>query len=597
MGRVGGLQRRHRIRLLGAGGRGILDQEPPDLAPELFAPHEVGQGRERIRAHARAFDEGGDHGRRRQGLQAEDAGVKHGGIGGVGADEVAALARREPGRGGEMIDRAREALGVDRERGPHRRGQAGHQSGMLGGGLTEEQLDAITMRYFHPRHVKPPRASAPLLIACLAVFAVGARATAGVTRAAAGFGPAVSLTPTGGAQSPPQLAVAPSGRILATWLGGGGAVFARFGSTARGFGPAHVLGRPGPPEFGGLVAGIGADGTAAVAWGVDTIHGGTVVSIAPPGGRFGPPRLVSGHDELVTLVGVGIDGTGRVVVVWRKPFGACCDNYRVRYAMADRGHAFTAPRTLPHSNGGAQLITTPTGKMIISGDASASVRVLSPGQTIFATTPVLATGASPTLVEAAAGPGGVGAALEDTFSPDPNSASAGVGAVRASASGVWGPPLLVDARGRVIDNAPSLAVPGDGATVLTWGMAPETPQGAGVTIGFPNVEVAIAEPGGAFEAPVELAPHALDSFGAPEIAAFGSETAIAWSQRGRGQDLVRAAVRPALSAFTPARTLGRAGRATAIAMAAGGTTAVTGWLSHGQVRVAIASERQRATSR
>ncbi|HWF26218.1 MAG TPA: hypothetical protein VG275_12260 [Solirubrobacteraceae bacterium] len=477
------------------------------------------------------------------------------------------------------------------------------------------------MRYVHPLHVKPPRASAPLLIACLAALAVCGRATAGTTRAPAGFAPggfapaglgaagfapagfapvgfapagfapAVTLTPTGGAQSPPQLAVAPGGRILATWLGARGVVFARFGSGAHGFAPAHVLGRPGPPGFGGLVAGVGADGTAAVAWGLEsrTVHGGAMVSIAPPGGRFGPPRLVSGHDELVTLVGVGIDGTGRVVVVWRKPTGACCDNYRVRYAMADRGHAFTAARTLPRSNGGAQLITTPTGTLIISGDASASVRVLSPGQTMFATTPVLAPGASPTLVQAAAGPGGVGAALEDTFSPDPSSASAGVGAVRASASGVWGSPLLVDARGRVIDDAPSLALPGDGATVLTWGTAPETPHGTGVTIGFPNVEVAIAEAGGAFGAPVELAAHDLDSFGAPEIAAFGSETAIAWPQRARGQDLVRAAVRPALSAFTPPRTLGRADRATAIALAAGGTTAVAGWLSHGHVRVAIAS--------
>ena len=119
---VGGPQRRHRTLLLGAGGRWILDQEPADLAPELLAANEVGQGRERIRAHAGAFDEGGDHGRGREGLKTEDAGVEHGRVGCVGANEVATLARGQTRCRGEMFDRAREALGVDGERGPHRRG-------------------------------------------------------------------------------------------------------------------------------------------------------------------------------------------------------------------------------------------------------------------------------------------------------------------------------------------------------------------------------------------------------------------------------------------------------------------------------------------
>jgi hypothetical protein len=438
---------------------------------------------------------------------------------------------------------------------------------------------------------------APLLACIAAVVGFCLAAPVACTAAArsASFGRVVNLTPAGGAESAPQLAVGADGRVLATWIGADGVV-TRFGSERGGFRPPQVVGHVALPGFGGLVAGVGPDGTAAVAWGVvsRTVHDGAMVSVAPPGGRFGPPRLVTGHDELVTLNGVGVDGGGRIVVSWRTPLVNRVDLGRLRYAIARRGHAFTPPRTLPEkikSDGTAQLITTPTGDVIIAGDANTtSIHLLTPALAAFETIPVLSpTVTSAAIVAAAAGPGGVGAALYDTSAP--NSLAAAVGAVRESPTGVWGPPMLIDATSPVVDTGPIVAFPGDGATVLSWGTAPTTSTGTSMVVGAPNVKVAIAESGGAFSAPVELAGHNLDRFAAPEIAAFGGDTAIAWPQRSRGQDLVRVAVRPPRSAFSLPRTLGRADRDTAISLAAGRSTAIAGWLSHGHVRVAVAISR------
>ncbi len=119
-----------------------------------------------------------------------------------------------------------------------------------------------------------------------------------------------------------------------------------------------------------------------------------------------------------------------------------------------------------------------------------------------------------------------------------------------------------------------------------------TSTGTGMAVGLPNAEVAIAEPGSGFSAPVELAGHHVDRFVAPEIAAFGGDTVITWPQHSRGQDLVRVAIRRPRSAFLLPRTLGRADRDTAISLAAGGSTVIAGWLSHGHVRITIASSRR-----
>jgi hypothetical protein len=43
--------------------------------------------------------------------------VQHGRVDGVRLDQRAALARRQAGGGGEVVDRPGDALGVDRQRG------------------------------------------------------------------------------------------------------------------------------------------------------------------------------------------------------------------------------------------------------------------------------------------------------------------------------------------------------------------------------------------------------------------------------------------------------------------------------------------------
>lgn len=424
-------------------------------------------------------------------------------------------------------------------------------------------------------------------------MSIAVSAIAASTAAAAGFGPPIDLTSTGGASGTPRVAIGSEGRTVVTWVERG-ALVARLGGPAR-LGAVQVLGRaageigPGATD---LVAAVGAGGVAAVAW---IAAGGPhnarmLVSVAPAGRPFGRARWINGGEVASGVDGVGVDGRGHVLVTWRGFDPKCCEMAPVRYAIGSAGHRFTPARTLPvrHEAGGyGQVIETTTGGLIATAASDPTLFFeLDPSGRKLTSLPAPRLDASTAVVDVAAGPNGIGASVYSDDVMQGLYFGADVGATLLPSYGVWSQPTFASLPPSTPTLGPGyspvLALPANGSTVL------------GLTIGR-HVELDVAPSGGVFGAPqvigqaTEFGPDALNPSD-PQIVAFGSNAALAWLDQEGHRLTINVATYPP-TGHPVKQALGPIDQLTAESLATNGRTAAIAWVSRHHLRLAFAPPR------
>jgi hypothetical protein len=335
----------------------------------------------------------------------------------------------------------------------------------------------------------------------------------------------------------PQLAVNADGASVVAWerlTKHAIAIEARAGDAPLELGRRRRLSADGhQPQVA-----VGADGTKAVMWlEEDASRRRSVrVAVARPGHGFGRGQLVARRRGNVSVVGVAIQPTGRVVAVWQRTAG------RLAFALALRGHAFgrshdVAAITQPAA--GSIPVDPRDGSVVIAYDTpptpsppanqQAAVRTLPMSATTLSAPTILSQGpgtspfteAYPSL---ASGPAGVAVAFVQVG--DPYSLKL----VRRDADGSWAAPERIAAPSAGPDVFPSglrATLATGGSAVAAWSL---DTQGVGLagTIST-QIVASIAGSSSAFGPPQPLT-AAGGHFGVPAVAAAGDEAFVATAE-------------------------------------------------------------------
>jgi hypothetical protein len=380
-----------------------------------------------------------------------------------------------------------------------------------------------------------------------------------------------SVISTAGARaSEPAVAASADGRTLAAWVAvrgeveisqgppesflvnvGHGRIEARLGSTAHRWGRTQMLGTDGEAP----IAAVGSNGTAAVAWCTRTKSGVQLsyVSIASPGRRFGPARLLSARGTRSKYVScpdaLEVQPDGRVVLVrlegventYQPPL------YRIQFALlrARGGRPLIGTISTEIANIPVTAAETEDGDVLLGleGSPGEDLAQLRPDAQRFTAPqdiePPGETYAVTNSASASAGPGGAALAFEAGF--DLPSATGEeldeLDVAEQQPNGAFSAPVAVFRRQllpkgeQFHSSGPRVALPSGGAQVATWlstfGPVSLNEHGA---IGA-QVVMAAVRPAGAksFQAPVRLSVGP-DRSGEPLIASAGTDTVALWVQ-------------------------------------------------------------------
>jgi hypothetical protein len=447
------------------------------------------------------------------------------------------------------------------------------------------------------------------------IIALAAGVTGLLTSTAAAavtLGPVETLSAQGSYN--PNVSVSANGTMLATWgAGRSGHAIARFR-------------RPGNAKWSGAqvviprgvlrLQAIGADGTAAIVWLVGEVdspkHSNLLVSIAPPGGRFGRPRVVASGKWLDDPLAV-VRPDGDVVLVWTRSLSLQEQNpVEVLYSGARAGGAPSAPRrvglggpsrpTIAENDAGAILLTYGTS----FGEGKGSIN----RQAVVATMPA-ATAQFGTPIEFRADQR---ATFPQPGAEDDAEAVAGDGRValvnRPSATlparivetraladdGVLGPPVVATVASRTgtaqtEEVRGGSALGGDGALIETsW--EEEFAGEYGGPLASSSVRTAVTLPGAmAMSPPQDVVRAAHVSLFIPEATSVGGDVVAIWT-RTTGKRFCTERVyftdRSAGGAFSTPRALSgpfHVCGARETDLAGGGAQALAAWIENSRIVV------------
>ena len=280
---------------------------------------------------------------------------------------------------------------------------------------------------------------------------------------------------------------------------------------------------------------MGSDGHAAVVWHrSDGSNDRVEAAVAPPGGAFGTPQVISASGSGAFSAHVAVDRAGNAVAVWARNDG---QRSRIQASVRVAGGSFGTPQTLS-----------------ASGAHAFEPRVaMAPGGTAVVVW-YRAEGVYNRIQAAVRPPGGSFGAVQTLSAPN---------------QGAFDPQVALDA---------------NGGAVAVWR------RSDGLRF---RIEAATAPAGGTFGAPQVLSAAAADAFD-PQVAVNPAGTAVAVWRRAAGLSRVESATRPAGGAFGAAEQVSPADAAALeprVAVAASGLAVVV-WR-----RAAAASSRVLAAVR
>ncbi len=399
--------------------------------------------------------------------------------------------------------------------------------------------------------------------------AVAALAAPATTSAAPSWTSPTALAPApagGLSAAPAQAFVSGAGRSLVV-SSDGTAPWLASGDAAGGFDARTSLGTP-VDGTAAVAAGLGADGTLAVAWATgNAAH----VTVVPPGQPARSPVDLPSAGTNGVAVGVGPDGA--VTVAYRTKSGS---TYGIDVASAPAGGTFGAPVTLESGTSGMDSPDVAVGmngtvavsyrKIITRYRARVAVRPA--GAAVFDAPATVSTG-DPAVIRtrvAVTADGSVVAAWA--------TGAAAQYAVRAAPGTTFGAPATLGENAYTINLVPTP----QGGTAAAWS-------------GNGTILAAVQAPGAAFGAPSTIASYATPIVPDPAITvAPGGLTSVAFGDPGDG------AVR--VVDVGGANTIvgyGAPGKASAVALASGADRAVAVWIdAAGGTSAATRSETAKA---
>jgi hypothetical protein len=337
---------------------------------------------------------------------------------------------------------------------------------------------------------------------------------------------------------------------------GYGGIEARLGSAAHGWRDAQVLSSNGESP----IAGVGANGTAAVAWCRSLKPYGRLlyVSIAGPGRRFGPATLVSTHGRFAVSCpeALEVQPDGRVVLIWSQTleYDLTLIKSRIQFALlrarGTRPVLGTISANVP-GEGELHAAETEDGDVLVAfevptrlSDAQGVVQ-LEPGARRFTAPQAIELAGNATIraESISAGPGGAALALTVRGEPAEDEYTDENTMAEQQPNGAFGPPTVIFRQpvlplgDQFRPEDATVAFTAGGARVATWLNAfigPPSELLEGEPIG-PEVVVAAVRPAGAtgFQAPVQLSVGSGRS-GTPVIASVGAGTVVLWAQHEPG---------------------------------------------------------------
>jgi len=397
---------------------------------------------------------------------------------------------------------------------------------------------------------------------------------------------------------------------------GYGRVEARLGSALHGWRSAQVLAADGESP----ITAVGGNGTAAVAWcrrpknDIRLIY----VSIASPGGQFGPARYLrtSGHYPTSCPQALEVQPDGRVVVIWSQPleYSGIPLRSRVQFALLSPGGGRPLIGTVSSQVPGEvdpSAAETEAGDVLLAlgqegAEGPQSVAQLEPGADSFGSPQVIEPAGNAIIRGAriSAGPGG--AALVFSLDPEEADGEATVDdVVEQGPDGAFGPPVAivrqpaVPAGNELLPEGADVAFPVGGAGAAAWREAFVGPAsgliGEREPIGPGAVVVAMRPSGAAsYQAPVQVSVGA-GRPGSPLSASAGASTVVIWAEAERGcKQLVYGTILTAGTPPAPGLPLSgsyRAGRGECaagsgqLALAGSSADAVAAWVENSALHV------------
>jgi hypothetical protein len=441
--------------------------------------------------------------------------------------------------------------------------------------------------------------------------------------------PTQEVSPAGVGVHAPTLAVAGNGRILVAWATSyrhgvdfdHAKIEARIGRIGHGWSVTQTLSRDG----GYPVGAMGKDGTAAVAWLTRGRRGSSdlYLSVGANGHRLAKAKLVASETGIMEPLHVGVQPSGRVVLVWSRELAPveAAGRSAVEYALATSGASPTHVGQIATSDyNGPGIAQADDGTVLVTfvppyRAAAGSVPWMSslPNDGASFTAPhqvsLTVPGGETLGVDPFAGPGGAAltlrmlgqqahtvvnvALLEPSGIPDPPVAVT-EGPQEVSETQALSEHIQTGGPG-IVNDAFQLAFPTDGAQVAAWERSKQT-FGDSIGIMWTRVMVAVRSPGAAtFSRPVRL------SFGGgytshPKTAVAGGTTIVLWAQNNRLCDQrIYAAVRTRGRAFSAGAPLSARYKAGSyepclgdgqLAVAGSDRYAVAGWVQSRSLHVA-----------
>ena len=433
----------------------------------------------------------------------------------------------------------------------------------------------------------------------------------------------------------PAVAVSGDGRGLVAWDAPAppsvdiehGKIEARLGRIGRRWSATQVLSRDG----GRPKAAMGRDGTAAVAWversprkeeATANGHGALYVSVARPGHRFGRPRLVIGAAGLSEPLGLEVQPTGVVVLVWSRPLPVVelAERDAIDFALVGRGtsplhvaRVTTAGSPYPEvsmTEDGAVLVRFMTGPVKGKSSVPDALTALAPASVSFSP-PQLLTGVAVAGTEPAsmvAPPAWSGRAAIVVGAGSQQQPDVVALAAERQANGTFGPFVPVagqpgetleprDSSETLFDGGIVAALPADGSEIVAW-------QNEAAIVGdtrrtlWSRVMASVRPLGaGAFGTPAQLSSGVESVATMPHLVSAGRAGIVLWTVRAAGvgpcKQRVYAAVRPGGGVFARATPVSNWHEVESIecfgdsqlAVAGSGRYALAAWLQNSVVHV------------